>query len=343
MKRIDRYTESLLVNFLRADELQKNALNYPFISLNFRQICDLELLLNRAFYPLEGFLNQEDYDSVLDIMRLSDGSLWPIPICLDINRKTADILKPGEKICLRDDEGFLLAVMTTGDVWRPDKKREAEAVFGTSDLNSHPGVRNLYNMEEYYVGGELEGIQLPFHYDFRNLRLTPSEVHRHFAEYGWRKVIGFHTEKHLHCAHKEMILSAARKAGANIFIQPVVGLIHPGDLDHYTLVRCYQRFVEKFPKNIILLGLLPLASRKAGPREALWQAIIRRNYGCSYFMTAADQGDPYIHKESGDRFYPKYAAQELIKEHENETGIKMVPLKKWFMLKILPNIYPRTM
>ena len=323
------YSESLLVHFRRIESLKKEALGYPSVNLNKRQLCDLELLLNRAFYPLTGYLGRDDYECVLQDMRLSDGTLWPMPICLDVDEKTAHSLENGQSLVLRDDEGFMLAVLTVKDIWKPDKKAEAQEVFGTTDGNKHPGVRDLYeHVGSYYVGGSIEGLHLPIHYDFKELRLTPSEVHRRFSLNGWRHVIGFQTEKHLHCAHKEMTLRAARRAGANILLQPVVGLTHPGDLDHYTQVRCYQTIVKKYPKNMIMLSLIPLAMRRAGPREALWQAVIRKNYGCSHFMVAGDHGDPFVSNGNNERFYPIGAAQELVASYEEETDIKMVPLKK---------------
>ena len=231
-------------------------------------------------------------------------------------------------MALRDQEGFLLAVLHVEDIWKPDKRYEALKVLGTDDPEKHPGVRALYNTGEYYVGGAVEGLCLPIHYDFKELRLTPSEVHRRFSENGWRKVIGFHTEKLLHCAHKEMVQAAAREASASIFLQPVVGLTQPGDAEHYTQVRCYQQIVKKFSKNIIILGLLPLAQRFAGPRETLWQAIIKRNYGCTHFMVSADQGDPFTNNAAEGRFYPAGTAQDLVKSYEDEIGIKVVPIKK---------------
>jgi len=201
-------------------------------------------------------------------------------------------------------------------------------VFGTDDPDRHPSVRDLCEeVSSWYIGGSLEGIHLPIHYDFKELRYTPAEIHRRFSQNGWRHVIGFQTEKHLHCAHKEMTLKAAREAGASIFLQPVVGLAHPGDLDHYTQVRCYQEIVKKFPKNMIMLGLIPLATRKAGPREALWHAIIHKNYGCSSFIVASDHGDPFTNNGSKQRFYPLHAAQDMVQSFEAETGIIMVPLK----------------
>lgn len=323
------YSESLLVHFRRSETLKQEALSFPSIDLNIRQICDLELLLNRAFYPLDGYLDQENYLTVLHSMRLTDGTIWPMPICLDIPEKTAKAFTVGQKIALNDEEGFLLAILTISDIWQPDKAKEAEAVFGTKDSSLHPGVRNLLEKTgTYYLGGSLEGLNLPVHYDFKEIRLSPAESHRRFSLNGWRQVIGFHTDAYLHCAHKEMILKAARDSGASIFLQPVAGLDHPGNLDHYTHVRCYQEIIKKFPKNMISLGLLPLASRQAGPREALWQAIIKKNFGCSHFLVSADHGDPFASSLDKNNFYPAGEAQKLVKEHENETGITMIAEEK---------------
>jgi sulfate adenylyltransferase len=330
MKQSDHdYSESLLVHYRRVESLKEAALSYPSVQLNTRQLCDLELLLNRAFYPLTGYLGRQDYESVVADARLGDGTAWPIPICLDVSEHIARGLEIGQPVAIRDEEGFMLSVLTVTDVWKPDKRLEAQAVYGTDDPAKHPGVRDLFEeVGAWYVGGALEGIHLPIHYDFRELRFTPSEVHRRFALNGWRHVIGFQTEKHLHCAHREMTMRAAREANASILLQPVVGLAHPGNLDHYTQVRCYQEIVKKYPKNMIMLALIPLATRRAGPKEALWHAIIRKNYGCSHFMVAGDHGDPFAGNGNQDRFYPLYAAQDLVRSYEDEIGIKMVPLKR---------------
>ncbi len=322
------YSESLLVHFRRVEELKQEALKYPTYSLNERQICDLELLLNRAFYPLNGFLKQEDYFSVLENERLVDGTVWPIPIYLDVPKHIDEKVSIGDPLALLDSEGFLLAILHVEDKFRPDKRFEAEKIYGTSDENKHPSVFSLYHEgNEYYLGGKIEGISLPIHYDFVELRKPPSEVHRFFSSMGWRNIIGFHTEKALHCAHKEMILRAAREVNASIFFNPVVGIPNPRDLDHFTMIRCYQAFVNHFPKNIITLALLPFASRKAGPKEAILQAIIRKNYGCTHFLVAPDHADPYMHSSDNSKlFYPMGEAQERVKSYEKEIGIKMVPL-----------------
>ena len=242
-------------------------------------------------------------------------------------KKLQKKIVPGQKIALNDREGFLLAVMHVSDIWRPDRRREAQKVYGTDDVSLHPGVRNLYDkVNEFYIGGDVEGVSLPIHYDFLQLRLTPTETVRRFTMNGWRRVLGFHTEQYLHCAHREMVLNAAREIGAAVFLQPVVGLDHPGDIDFYTHILCYQVFTEKFPPNLILLGLSPFASRSAGPRDALLQAIMRKNFGCSHFMVAVDHADPFAQSNGESKlFYEKGAAQQLVMDSAKKTGIEMVP------------------
>ena len=336
------FSESLLVHFRRAESLKKEAMGYPSIDLSPRQRCDIELLLNRAFYPLSGYLGREDYQSVLDSMRLADRTVWPIPICLDVTEKTATQLSRGQKVALNDEEGFLLAILTVTDLWKPDKRFEAVSVYGTDDPDRHPSVRQLLEQTgEWYVGGGLEGISLPIHYDFKELRLPPSETHRRFALNGWRRVVGFHTDDYLHCAHREMVLAAARDTGANIFLQPVVGLDHPGNIDHYTHVRCYEAIAGKFPRNMTMLSLLPLAHRWAGPREALWHAIIKKNFGCSHFLVADHHGDPFAHREDIAPLYPAHASQELVHRFEAEIDLRMVPLREMVYVEEKAQYVPR--
>ncbi len=323
------YSESLLVHFRRVEQLREEALDCISIDLSSRQQCDLELLLNRGLFPLTGFMESADYNSVVETMRLSDGTVWPIPICLDVEEQIAAKLSTGLRVALNDQEGFLLAILTIGDIWKPDKLREAQAVYGTADSASHSGVMHLYDrVGDWYVGGALEGVSLPIHYDFQHLRLSPSETVRSFTMNGWRRVLGFHTDEYLHCAHREMVITAAREVGAAIFLHPVAELSHPGNIDYYTQIRCYQAFTDKFPPNMIKLGLTPFASRKAGPKEALWQAIIRKNFGCSHFMVASDHADPDAGGDSDHRFYPRGEAQQLVKDYAAETGIDMVPQRE---------------
>jgi sulfate adenylyltransferase len=265
---------------------------------------------------------------------------------LDVDEQTVDKLRVGMRVALNDQEGFLLAILTIDDIWQPDKKKEAYAIYGTDDPAVHPGVMALYNrVNDWYVGGCLEGVSLPIHYDFQHLRLSPSETVRAFTMNGWRRVLGFHTDEYLHCAHREMVITAAREAGTAIFLQPVADLSHPGNLEYYTQIRCYQAFTTKFPPNMIKLGLTPFASRKAGPKEALWQAIIRKNFGCSHFMVADDHADPQAGSDDDKRFYPRGDAQKLVADFTAETGITMVPqremgyhrsLKKYVILDEVP-------
>lgn len=321
----DDYSESLVVHFRRAEVLQRQALDLVSIDLNERQLFDLELILNRGFYPLTGFLGKEDYDSVVQNLSLVDGSVWPIPVCLDVDEIMAQSLQPGQLIALNDQEGFLLAIMTVSDIWQPDKKGEALQVYGTDDPAIHPGVRQLFDeTQSWYISGSVEGVTLPVHYDFLQLRLTPSETVRRFTMNGWRRVLGFHTEQYLHCAHREMILDTAAGISCSVFLQPVVGLDHPGDVDFYTHICCYQVFTRKFPPNMIMLGLSPYAARMAGPREALLQAIMRKNFGCSHFMVSAEHADPYAKANGSALFYEKGAAQQLVKDYAEKTGIEMV-------------------
>ncbi len=291
-----------------------------------RQICDIELLLNGAFSPLEGFLGRADYDRCVKEMRLGDGTLWPMPITLDVNEAFAAGLSEGEEIALRDQEGVLIATMTVGDVWSPDKGAEARGVYGTED-EAHPGVRYLLNVAgPTYVGGRLRGVESPVHYDFRHLRQSPQELRDTFQRKGWRKVVAFQTRNPMHRAHQELTFQAARQAEANLLINPVVGMTKPGDVDHYTRVRCYEHVLKRYPEQTTSLSLLPLAMRMAGPREAVWHAIIRRNYGCTHFIVGRDHAGPG--KDSkGEDFYGPYDAQDLMKAHEDELAIEMVPFR----------------
>jgi sulfate adenylyltransferase len=312
-----------------ADEVRRNAGEFPSWDLTPRQLCDLELLLNGAFSPLDGFLGQADYESVCDDMRLAGagpGLLWPIPITLDVTEAFADALAAGTVIALRDHEGVLIATMEVSDIWTPDKHSEAHRVFGTSD-DSHPGVDYLlHRAGAVYLGGRVHGVEPPTFYDFKLLRDTPSELRGRFRKMGWRKVVAFQTRKPLHRAHQELTFRAARESDANLLIHPVVGMTRPGDIDHFTRVRCYEHVLEEYPEQTTTLSLLNLAMRMAGPREALWHAIIRKNFGCTHFIVGRDHASPG-NDRNGEPFYGPYDAQELFRQHQDELDITMVPFK----------------
>lgn len=310
-----------------AEEEKLKAQEYPSWDLTERQLCDLELILNGAFSPLDGFQNREDYASVLDQMRLAGGLLWPIPVTLDVTSQFAEQVSTGQFIALRDREGVVIATMEVQDIWRPDKSAEAAAVFGTED-SEHPGVDYLlHRSNEVYVGGKLKGVEPPTHYDFKLLRDSPSELRGRFRKAGWRKVVAFQTRNPMHRAHVELTMRAARDYEANLLIHPVVGMSKPGDVDHYTRVRCYERVMEKYPEQTTTLSLLNLAMRMAGPREAVWHGIIRKNFGCTHFIVGRDHAGPGKNRQ-GEPFYGPYEAQEMFSKHQQELNITMVPFQQ---------------
>jgi sulfate adenylyltransferase len=309
------------------EALKAEAGELPSWDLSERQICDLELLMNGGFAPLNGFLTEADYNSVLDRMRLQDGTLWPIPVTLDVSADFAARVASGQRIALRDQENLALAILEVASVWQADKSREAVQVFGADDL-AHPGVRYLHDRAgTHYIGGRILGLQAPVHYDFRQHRQSPAELRAMFRAKGWDKVVAFQTRNPLHRAHVELTRRAAEQVGANLLIHPVVGMTKPGDVDHYTRVRCYEAVLAHYPEGSAALSLLGLAMRMAGPREALWHAIIRRNHGCTHFIVGRDHAGPG-NDSQGKPFYGPYDAQELVREHEAEIGIAMVPFKE---------------
>ena len=316
----------------RQEEIKTESRDWSSWDLTPRQLCDLELLLNGGFSPLTGFLGRADYDAVGADMRLASGILWPIPITLDLPETLAKELSSGRKLALRDPEGVMLAVLYVEDVWQPDRDKEVESVFGTTN-REHPAVAyTLDQANPCYVGGRLEGLQAPSHYDFRALRFAPKRLREEFTRLGWRKIVAFQTRNPMHRAHHELTLRAAKEVEANLLIHPVVGMTKPGDLDHYTRVRCYQAIAGQYPANTARLSLLPLAMRMGGPREAVWHAIIRKNYGCTHLIVGRDHAGPGS-DSSGKPFYGPYDAQELLQKHEEELGVAMVPFKMMVYLE----------
>jgi len=334
-----------LVNLI-ADKERKNvlkdlSLHIPSIAVSERRLCDLELLMSGAFSPLTGFMTHPEYESVLDRMRLQDNTLWPIPICLDVTDVEAAQLEAGQSVALRDPEGFMLAVMHIEEIWPIDKETEARCIYGTNDA-THPGVDHLlHRTGSHYIGGRVEGINMPLHFDFKHLRLTPLEVRAACAKLGWRNIVGFQTRNPLHRAQFEMTLRAMRETRANLLFQPVVGHTKPGDIDYFTRVRCYQKAAHHYPPNMMLLSLLPLAMRMAGPREALWHALIRKNYGCTHFIVGRDHAGPGVDKE-GKPFYESYAAQKLLEQYKDEIGIKIIPFEEMVYIPGKEQYIPRS-
>ncbi len=315
----------------RAAMLKDLAFKLPDIILNERQLCDFELLATGAFSPLQGFMIRSDYESVLDRMRLQNGTFWPVPVCLDISVPQADLLEAGQSLALRDPEGFLLAVMHVEDIWPVERDKEADRVFGTRDL-THPGVNYLYNRSgDYYVGGGLDVISLPIHFDFKQLRLTPEEIRHSFKRLGWQRVVGFQTRNPIHRPQFELTLAAMRKVRANLLLLPFAGLTRSGDFDKYTRVRCYRAMSKYYPPDTFLLNLLPLAIRMAGYRTALLHLIIARNYGCTHFIVGRDHASPGINSE-GKLFYQNEETHETTKSFSNEIGVEVVAFENMVYL-----------
>jgi sulfate adenylyltransferase len=278
-------------------------------------------------------MNRADYDGVCHNMRLASGVIWPMPITLDVSEEFAKKLQPGSsKVALRDPEGVMLAVLSVEEVWQADRQAEAKSVFGTTSA-AHPGVDYLLNRANpWYVGGTIEGVQEPSHYDFKALRLTPAELRNEFARMGWRRVVAFQTRNPMHRAHVELTFRAAKMVEANLLIHPSVGMTKPGDVDYFTRVRCYQLLLSKYPPGTVKLSLLPLAMRMGGPREAIWHALIRKNYGVTHFIVGRDHAGPGKDTD-GKPFYGPYEAQELFKKHEKDIGVTMVPFSMMVYLE----------
>ncbi len=319
--------------------IEQIANDLPSLFLSERQLYDLELILNGGFFPLTGFLNQEDYSHVLQNKRLADGTLWPMPITLDIDYKEAELIERDDHIALRDKEGLLIAILKVNDKWVVNKKQEADAIFGTNDLK-HPGVFYLFNqVKSIYLGGRVMGVTTPYHYDFQHLRFTPRDLRELFKKLGWEKIIAFQTQHPMHREHRELTLQAAKKTESHILIHPVVGVTKPGNIEYVTRVRCYEQLLKTYPANMAMLSLLPLAVRMAGPIEAVWQAIIRKNFGCTHFIISRNHADPGKNSQ-GQHFYPPYAAQQLTLDYQDEIGIKILPAAEIFYSQKHQSYYP---
>ncbi|KAJ1805067.1 Sulfate adenylyltransferase, partial [Coemansia sp. RSA 2598] len=318
------------------DQLLVETEQIPSITLTDRQLCDLELILNGGFSPLEGFLTQAEYEGVVHNSRLPDGTLWTMPIYLDVD--SAELARlgvsAGSRVTLRDPRNDQpLAIITVSDLYKADPVAEAEKVYGAND-QAHPAVHYLFNQtRDTYVGGRVQAINAPQHYDYVSIRRSPAEVRALFRKLNWTRVVAFQTRNPMHRAHRELTVRAARTRHANVLIQPVVGLTKPGDIDHFTRVRVYQAIMAKYPNGMAQLSLLPLAMRMGGPREAVWHAIIRKNFGATHFIVGRDHAGPGSNSQGKD-FYGPYEAQDLVIKYKDELDIEMVPFQ---MLTYLPD------
>ena len=328
----------LRVEGSRAVEVAAVRSRLPAWELSRRQRCDLELLATGGFSPLRTFLDRADYESVCASMRLSTGELWPVPVTLDLPDDVVERAASAGGVVLRA-RGADVAVLWLTTAWRPDRRAEAAAVLGTTDP-AHPGVTAL--LEEthpWYVSGSLDVLRLPSHDTFGSLRHTPAQVRALLAERGWERVVAFQTRNPMHRAHQELTLRAARDLDAKLLLHPVVGVTKPGDVAPDVRVRCYRALLPTYPPGSVLLSLLPLAMRMAGPREALWHAIIRKNHGATHFIVGRDHAGPGTDRH-GRPFYEPYAAQDLVRGHERELGIGVVPFRQMVYVEEVDGYVP---
>jgi sulfate adenylyltransferase len=318
-----------LVNLIVDDDAQRAELTalatrLPSIQLSPRALCDLELLATGAFSPLDRFMGRADYLRVLAEMRLADGTLFPIPITLPVDARDVHL---DRQVVLRDARNNPLAIMWIEEAYSWDLTEEAQAVLGTTD-SRHPLIPEMMRWGNTYISGRIQVLNLPKAYDFIELRRTPAQTRQALAALGHAHVVAFQTRNPLHRAHEELTKRAAASVGGSLLIHPVVGMTKPGDVDHYSRVRIYKALVENYyDRRSTLLSLLPLAMRMAGPREALWHAIIRRNYGATHFIVGRDHAGPG--KDSHGRpFYGPYDAQALVRQYADEIGVQMIPFQE---------------
>lgn len=321
---------NLLLDPERAQEAKARSISLPSLQLSERSVCDMELLAVGAFSPLDRFMGEADYQNVLDEMRLADGSVFTIPITLPIPAGRED-LSVGREIALRDRKNDLLAIMTVEEVYSWDPGEAADKVFGTRDPR-HPLVAEMDRWGRRNISGPLQVLRLPRHLDFQSLRLTPAETRTRLAEFGHENVVAFQTRNPLHRVHEELTKRAIEEVDGVLLLHPVVGMTKPGDVDHYTRVRTYKALAENhYETDRILLALLPLAMRMAGPREAVWHALIRRNYGANHLIVGRDHASPG--KDSKGRpFYGPYDAQELMSSFSDELGVSVIPFREFVYL-----------
>jgi sulfate adenylyltransferase len=311
----------------RVSELRESSRDWPSIDLAFAQVCDLELLLSGGFSPLCGFMGRAEYESVCSDMRLEDGTLWPIPLTLEIAEALAAQLAPGDSVALRDPEGVMLAALTVDEIWQPDRSVETSALIGEAGPGGRDGDGGLDLPPPVAVAGRVEGVQMPIHHDYREYRLTPQELRHSFVRLGWRRVLAFQTHQTMHRAQQNLTERTAQSLGANLLIHPVVGHSRPGDPDHYTRVRCYQSLLGHYPRDMARLSLLPLTTRGAGPREALLQAIVHRNHGCSHFMVDHGAGGSVLETQGAPDYDPS-DARRLVDRYAEELLIEMLPFRE---------------
>lgn len=312
-----------------ASELKKYAAALPSIQLSARALCDLEMLATGAFSPLDRFMNAADYARVVEEMRLTGNQVFPIPVTLPVSAESG--VRENQEIALRDAKNNLLAVMSVEEIYEWNRAEFARKVLGTENTR-HPLVAEMSNWGKLNISGRLRVVELTRYYDFPDLRLSPETVRARLASLGSETIVAFQTRNPLHRAHEELTKRALEKTGGTLLLHPVVGLTKPGDVDNYSRVQTYRILTEKYyDKSRVLLALLPLAMRFAGPREALWHAVIRRNYGANHLIVGRDHASAGV-DERGKPFYAPYAAQELVEKFSAEIGVRVAAFEEFVYL-----------
>jgi len=296
-----------------------------FVTLEDRILCDLEMILNGGFAPLTGFLNESDYNSVVENCRLCDGSVWTIPIVLPVSDTDNEKLKNESVITLKDKTGLPIAKLLVESKWKPDLQKECELVYGSSDTN-HPYVQIVMNNANcWYYGGKVEKIMDVKHYDFMEYRMSAEKCREMIKENKWETVVGFQTRNPMHRSHFELTKYALKQCGSNakLLLMPVVGITQSCDVDYHVRTRCYKKLIPYYEGDAELV-LLPLSMRMAGPREAVWHSIIRKNYGCTHFIVGRDHAGPSYKKKDGSDFYGPYDAHAMVEKYKGEIGIEII-------------------
>jgi len=318
-----------------------SAVKYTSLATSPRQLCDFELIANGAFDPLDGFHTQKDYESVCSNFRLTNGELWPIPIVMDIDTQTKAHLEDNDgKLLLKDANGIERGILHVEQIWKPDKEMEGQLVYGGN--KDHCEIININeNINEFYVGGQVEVLSLPEYEDYKELRRSPREVKQYFEDNKWDKVVAFQTRNPMHFAHIELTKLAAERIGAKLFLNPVVGPTKPGDIPYDVRMKCYDAIIDDYPKDHVLLNTLPLAMRMGGPREAMLHALIRKNHGATHFIIGRDHAGPGS-DSTGEDIYGPYEARDFLEAHKEEVGIEPVPFEEMVYLEEEKKYFPRS-
>jgi len=304
------------------DELKQRSIDFVSLMLSPRQLCELELLLNGGFSPLDHYVGQLAYESILQDEHLPTGEFWPMPIVLDVSDEFAKTLEQGDQLALRDTEGFMHAVLTLEEKWQPNKLKEAQILFGSVD-ESHPGVNHLFNtMGAVYLSGSVVNIQWPEHYEFESLWHSPSELKKTFSRLGWRRVVAYVSPSPVHKMEQAQLVALSKEHQANILLSPLVGNEGIHEAKRYALIHAYKKVENTFPENLSRLSLLPLFVRYAGLREILCHALIQKNFGCSHIVVKVS--DFMCQNES---LLKRVEAQ--LPEYTESLSIQILALKSW--------------